>query len=82
LPPRFQEAVWRRIEHGDANKTSTGLNWLEALVNSLLHPKFALATVAALVLLGTMLGVREGAQTAHQQAEARYLAAVAPRPLQ
>ena len=37
--------------------------------------------VAALILAGTFLGVRNGAETARQDAQARYLAAVAPNVL-
>jgi len=77
LPPRFQEAVWRRIETADAGEATSGITWLEALMNRMLRPKFAFATVAALVLMGAFLGVREGTQTARHDAQARYLAAVA-----
>ena len=82
LPPRFQENVWRRIENAEApvlsGKTST---WLEALVALLLRPRFACATVAALMLGGISLGTYNGAQTARHDAEARYVASVAPNSL-
>ena len=77
LPSRFQEAVWRRIEIVDASRSANSFLRLEALVNTLLRPRLALAAVATLVLLGAMLGAREGAQTARRDAEARYLTAVA-----
>lgn len=77
LPPRFQETVWRRIELADASKAPNELKRLEVLVNSLLRPKFAMATVATLVLLGTLLGVRAGTQAARNEAEARYMTKVA-----
>ena len=82
LPPRFQEGVWRRIEEAEAPvKSSGGITWLDALAALVLRPRFAFATVAALVLAGVLLGGYDGAQVARQDAQARYLAAVAPNPL-
>jgi hypothetical protein len=81
LPPRFQENVWRRVEGAEAPKPSGSLSGLEALAVWLLRPRLALAGVAALILLGAFLGLREGAQTARQDARAQYLAAVAPNSL-
>src|SRR5258706_41867 len=79
LPPRFQENVWRRIE--DAEAPAKSESWLDALIALILRPKFAFATVAALMLTGIFLGTHEGAQIAKQDAQARYLAAVAPNSL-
>jgi hypothetical protein len=82
LPPRFQEDVWRRIEEADAPVKSTGgIAWLDALVALVLRPRLALATAAVLMVAGALLGVRDGSQMAHQAAQARYLAAVAPHSL-
>ena len=82
LPPRFQEGVWRRIEEAAAPvKAAGGIAWLDALVTLVLRPRFALATVTALMVAGALLGVRDGNQMAHQDAQARYLAAVAPHSL-
>ena len=82
LPPRFQEGVWRRIEEAAAPvKVTGGITWLEALVTLVLRPRFALATAIVLMVAGALLGVREGNQMAHQDAQARYLAAVAPNSL-
>jgi hypothetical protein len=82
LPPRFQENVWRRIEDAEApvasGRTAT---WLEALVALVLRPRFAYAAVAALMLGGILLGAHSGAQTARHDAEARYVASVAPDSL-
>ena len=79
LPPRFQENVWRRIE---ANAVPTkASSWLEALAALMLRPRFAYATVTALVLAGALLGVHQGAQLAKQEAQARYVAMVAPNAL-
>lgn len=79
LPPRFQEAVWRRIESAEAPAKSN--SWLDALAALVLRPRFAYATAAALVLAGVLLGAHQDAQAARQEAQARYLAAVAPASL-
>lgn len=79
LPPRFQEKVWRRIEDADAPVKSG--SWLDAFAALVLRPRFAYATVAALALAGVLLGTYQGAQTAKQDARARYVALVAPNPL-
>ena len=82
LPPRFQEGVWRRIEDSAAPvKAASGLAWLDALAALVLRPRLALATAAALMVAGALLGARNGNQMAHQDAQARYLAVVAPNPL-
>jgi len=82
LPPRFQEAVWRRIEEAEAPAQSTSrVTWLDTLAALVLRPRFAFATVSALVLAGILLGTYNGSQVARQDAQARYLAAVAPDSL-
>jgi hypothetical protein len=82
LPPRFQEGVWRRIEEADVPvKSTAGIAWLDALVTLMLRPRLALATATVLIIAGALLGVRDGNQMAHQDAQARYLAAVAPHSL-
>ena len=82
LPPRFQEGVWRRIEEAAAPvKAPGGIAWLDALAALVLRPRLALATAAVLMVAGAMLGVRDGNQMAHQDAQARYLAVVAPNSL-
>jgi hypothetical protein len=82
LPPRFQENVWRRIEGAEAPVTSApDLSWLDALAALVLRPRFAYATVAALVMVGALLGVHQGAQRAKQDAQAQYVAMVAPNAL-
>jgi len=82
LPPRFQEGVWRRIEEADAPvKSTAGIAWLDALVALVLRPRLALATATVLIIAGALLGVRDGNQMAHQDAQARYLAMVAPNSL-
>ncbi|MDE3067542.1 MAG: hypothetical protein KGJ60_08320 [Verrucomicrobiota bacterium] len=79
LPPRFQENVWRRIEEAEAPQISG--SWLDRFASLVLRPRFACATVAALMLAGVLLGARQGAQAARQEAQARYVALVAPNPL-
>ncbi|MGA3142045.1 MAG: hypothetical protein ABSF10_03250 [Verrucomicrobiota bacterium] len=82
LPPRFQEGVWRRIEEAAAPvKATGGIAWLDALAALVLRPRFALATATVLIVAGALLGVREGSQMAKQDAQARYLAVVAPNSL-
>ena len=79
LPPRFQENVWRRIEDAEAPVKSG--SWLDAFAALILRPRFAYATVATLVLAGVLLGTYQGAQTARQNEQGRYVALVAPNPL-
>ena len=79
LPPRFQENVWRRIENAEAPvKTES---WLDALAALILRPRFAFTTAAMLLFAGVLLGTHEGTQSARHDAQARYLAAVAPNSL-
>ena len=82
LSPRFQEGVWRRIEEAESPvKVAGGATWLDALAVLILRPRFALAAATVLIVAGATLGVREGNQVAHQDAQARYLAVVAPNSL-
>jgi len=82
LPPRFQEGVWRRIEEAEEPIQSTdSIAWLDKLAALVLHPRFALTTATVLIVAGALLGVREGSQMVKQDAQARYLAAVAPHSL-
>ena len=75
LPPRFQENVWRRIEQN--RHAVPALNWAESLATLVLKPRFALATVCAVMFAGIVLGSLNGAAHARQDAQERYLAAVA-----
>jgi hypothetical protein len=82
LAPRFAEGVWRCIERAETrDTTSQGLSWLDAVAGWVLRPRLAFAVAALLVVAGVGLGWRDGAQHVRQQAQARYLAAVAPNPL-
>jgi hypothetical protein len=80
LPPRFQEGVWRRIEESEA-PAAAARSWLDGFASWALRPRFALAAAVVLVLGGSLAGVRQGHQAARQDAQARYLAAVAPNSL-
>ena len=82
LPPHFQEGVWRRIEKAAAPAKATGgITWLDALAALVLRPRLAMATATVLIVAGALLGVRDGNQMAKQDAQARYLAVVAPNSL-
>lgn len=74
LPPRFQENVWRRIEHPEQARPAA--TWIETIASLLLRPRFAVATACALLLMGVLLGSLNGAAYARQTAQQRYVAAV------
>ena len=79
LPPRFQQNVWRRIEETEPPAKSA--SWLDALAALILRPRLAFASIAVLMLAGILFGANAGTQTARQDAQARYMAAVAPDSL-
>lgn len=79
LPPRFQEAVWRRIESSPTNYGIMSLGErLDRAVAWLLRPGLALAGVAVLLLVGTAIGVMQGTNLADELAKQQYLTAVSP----
>ncbi len=81
LPPRFQDNVWRRIADNEPAKSADSASWFDTLTASLLRPRLAFAALAALLLAGALLGGRDGSRLALREAQARYLAAVAPNSL-
>ncbi|MGC3960335.1 MAG: hypothetical protein QM813_21135 [Verrucomicrobiota bacterium] len=82
LAPRFQENVWRRIEQAQSTgATIAADNWLSAVAGWLVRPRLAFAVATMLVLVGVGLGWNNGAQQARAEAQARYIAAVAPNTL-
>jgi hypothetical protein len=81
LPPRFQEGVWNRIEKADRIGAQESQSWLDQAVVWLLRPRAALAAAAVFIVAGAVLGARDGVQLARRDAQAQYLAAVAPNSL-
>jgi hypothetical protein len=79
LPPGFQNAVWRRIERAEKpTPTLSAADWLDWVAIWFLRPRRALATAAAMLLLGLSLGIAEGASHANELAKERYLDSVSP----
>ncbi len=78
LPLRFQENVWKRIEQVE---TKANANWLDVLAGWLVRPRLVFAVAAVLVLTGLGLGWNNGERLARNDAQARYLSAVAPSAL-
>ena len=81
LPPRFRDGVWRRIEDAEAPKPATEMNRLDAVIALILRPRFAFAAISAFALAGILIGTFDASKLARQDAEARYVASVAPAPL-
>ena len=82
LPPGFEAAVWRRIELTEVRTKSLPFpQGLDLLATWFLRPGRALATAAAMLLLGLSLGFYRGASRANDLAKARYLDAVSPPAL-
>lgn len=81
LPPRFEENVWRRIEAEEKAAAPGGPGWLVGLAGWLLKPKYALALAMVVVLAGIGLGWSNAQHQARHEAQAHYLAAVAPNSL-
>ena len=77
LPPGFQDAVWRRLERAQ----TPAANWLDTLAAWFLRPRLALATAAAMLLVGISLGIAQGASRADELAKGRYLDSVSPPAL-
>ena len=82
LPPRFQENVWRRIERAEEPRATAGnVGWLDVLAGWFVRPRLAFAVAAMLVLIGVGLGWSNGEQLVRNEAQSRYLSAVAPNAL-
>jgi len=83
LASNFQDAVWRRIERAQSPVASTPspIHWLERWVEVLLVPRFALAGLALMLVAGGFTGLATSSGVAREQAQARYLSAVAPNTI-
>lgn len=77
LPPRFEEAVWRRIERADL-PTVERSGWFEILLSPLLQPRWVLTCLTLNLLLSGLAGIARGNQAMRTASQERYLAAVAP----
>jgi hypothetical protein len=84
LPPRFNEHVWRRIEHAEtAPVPSVSLatafaNWIATMLP---RPALATAYVAVLLVIGASVGWSQARQETAQitsNLSARYVQAVDP----
>lgn len=82
LPPRFQEAVWRRIESAEAARPPSLLQtitiWIE---RTLARPALAVSYVTVLLLTGVGVGYWHAEdKTAHAESElrTRYVQTVDP----
>ena len=83
VPPRFQEFVWRRFEKEDAAPITkpAPFDWLQRWTERLFLPRFALASLALLLVAGGLNSFVSSAALVTQQAQERYLSAVAPDTL-
>jgi len=83
LAANFQQAVWCRIECAEASAAAmpSSTNWLERCIETLLLPRFALAALALMLVVGGFTGLAAGTGHAREQAQARYLSAVAPNTI-
>lgn len=76
LPPRFQEGVWQRLERNERSRPSR--SGFDSFVAGLLRPAYASIGLAAVMLAGIGLGLRDNAIGNLRTERARYLAAVSP----
>lgn len=83
LASNFQAAVWRRIERNETAATAIAPvgGWLERWIEMLLLPRIALASLAFLLVMGGITGMVTTTNGAREQAQARYLSAVAPNTI-
>jgi len=82
LPPGFRNGVWRRVEHAAAEAGSLTGPWLWHLLEFLWRPRQALVAASVMLALGGVLGAVAEHRHADSQAQARYLALVAPQVIQ
>jgi len=77
LPPRFQEAVWSRIERGEIEPAAQA-SLLERFLSGVLRPQWVALTLALFLAAGVVSGLQQGRDRAMANARARYLATVNP----
>ncbi len=84
LPPGFQEAVWQRIDRAkeDHDRAVANYGFLVRLAETLLRPRFAVATLSAILAFGLLAGAWAGQGHALTAARARYVASVVPWQVQ
>lgn len=76
LPPGFERNVWRRIERTEPLPPQRP--WLEVIAAWFLRPRLALGGLAAVMILGAVLGTFSHAASAMDSARARYVTSVDP----
>jgi hypothetical protein len=76
LPPRFQEGVWRRLERSERPNPTAG--WFESFIAGLFRPACASMGLAAVMVAGVGLGLRDTGASNLRAEHARYVAAVSP----
>lgn len=81
LPPGFHNAVWRRIERSPSRSRSVQpFEWLDLAAAWLLRPRLAFTGIAAMLVVGTSIGLMQGGSLANELAKQRYVASVSPPP--
>jgi hypothetical protein len=81
LPPRFQEQVWKRIEHVEVPGVSLAEAVQAWLAARFAQPAFAVAYVTVVVAAGLALGFKQAQdRTAKwdRQLETRYVQSIDP----
>jgi hypothetical protein len=82
LPAGFHGAVWRRIKCSPSrNRSASPVEWLDIAAAWLVRPRFALAGIAVLLVVGASIGLAQGNSLANELAKQRYIASVGPHPV-
>jgi len=80
LPPRFQDAVWHRIERSETREPAWKLLWAR-LTAAIARPTLATSYLAVLLLAGLLAGYWQArVANAHAEAQlsARYVQVIDP----
>jgi hypothetical protein len=81
LPPRFQEAVWRRIAASETRTSGTWQNLLDAIRSMFARPAVAAVWVAVFMVAGISVGwmqARERVARIDVSLSTRYVQSVDP----